>query len=329
MAMPSLLSYEERALYSTWGLSFSQVQKQNATSAMLLRLWAYFDHEDLWFELLREGRSSGPAWLQELMTDPLEFDKTMRVLCEYGLADADTTAWERGTESRGYSTHGCVHAWTTHVLNEVQNDDMAQLAMECVGSHVPGTAEREYWVVQRRLMRHADRCLAMAVNRTSVAKGDDWVLESLGGLYRAQGRLDDAEAMYEHALLGYEKRLGRDHMSTLNTVNNLGILYRAQGRSVDAEAMYKRVLQGKEAPLGRDHTSTLMTVNNLGLLYRAQGRLDDAEAMYERALQGYEKALGRDHMSTLDVVHNLGILYKKQGRLDDTEAMYERALQGY
>ncbi|KAF2740298.1 hypothetical protein EJ04DRAFT_548751 [Polyplosphaeria fusca] len=49
---PNLSSYEDRTLYSTWQISYEHVEQQNSLSAMLLRLWAYFDNYDLWLELL-------------------------------------------------------------------------------------------------------------------------------------------------------------------------------------------------------------------------------------------------------------------------------------
>jgi tetratricopeptide (TPR) repeat protein len=52
--------------------------------------------------------------------------------------------------------------------------------------------------------------------------------------------------MYQRALAGYEKALGPDHTSTLETVNNLGLLYRAQGKLAEAEQMYQRALAGYE-----------------------------------------------------------------------------------
>ena len=152
---------------------------------------------------------------------------------------------------------------------------------------------------------------------------------SRGLLYRDQGKLAEAEQMYVRALAGYEKALGPDHTSTLDTVNNLGNLYRDQGKLAEAEQMYVRALAGYEKALGPDHTSTLNTVNNLGNLYRDQGKLAEAEQMYVRALAGYEKALGPDHTSTLDTVHNLGNLYRDQGKLAEAEQMYVRALAGY
>jgi hypothetical protein len=44
-----------------------------------------------------------------------------------------------------------------------------------------------------------------------------------------QGKLVEAEQMFERALQGREKAWGPEHTSTLNTVNNLGNLYANQG----------------------------------------------------------------------------------------------------
>ena len=71
-------------------------------------------------------------------------------------------------------------------------------------------------------------------------------VNNLGALYSDQGRLKDAEMMYERALAGYEKAMGPEHTSTLNTVKYLGILYVNQGRLKDAKMMYERVRAGKE-----------------------------------------------------------------------------------
>jgi len=47
---------------------------------------------------------------------------------------------------------------------------------------------------------------------------------NLGLLYASQGKLDEAEKMYQRALQGFEKAWGLDHTSTLDMVNNLGFL---------------------------------------------------------------------------------------------------------
>ncbi|RYO22811.1 hypothetical protein AA0113_g12754 [Alternaria arborescens] len=194
--------------------------------------------------------------------------------------------------------HSCVHAWTKHVVNERWDDALAGLALRCVGLHVPGNSRPEYWVIQRRLLGHANRCQEVISVGFGERDGEESLTEAihnLGLLYAHQGKLDKAEEMFKRALQGKEKALRRDHTSTLDTVNNLGVLYKNQGKLDKAEEMYERALQGCEKALGRDHTSTLDTVNNLGLLYAHQGKLDKAEVMLERALEGYEKRFGLDH----------------------------------
>ena len=47
-------------------------------------------------------------------------------------------------------------------------------------------------------------------------------VNNLGILYGDQGKLAEAEQMYQRALAGKEKALGPDHTSTLDTVDNLG-----------------------------------------------------------------------------------------------------------
>ncbi|KAF6787862.1 NB-ARC and TPR domain protein, partial [Colletotrichum sojae] len=324
---PELMEYD-RALYTTWDISLRHIKRQNHYASKLLRLWAYFDNYDIWYELLRAGNSEKPRWLGKMTKDKLSFEAAMRVLCEYGLAEPNAHSQEVGPESTGYNMHGCVHAWTIHVLNTEISQKLGSIAMRSVASHVPSREERKYWVTQRRLLQHADRCVEI-FEESADEEDDHWGFHELGSLYSDQGRLKDAEAMYQRALHGKEKAWGPDHTSTLDTVNILGNLYLKQGRLKDAEAMYERALQGKEKAWGPDYTSTLDTVHNLGNLYKAQGRLEDAEAMYQRALQGCEQALGPNHTSTLDTVNNLGIIYSDQGRLKEAEAMYERALQGY
>ena len=82
-----------------------------------------------------------------------------------------------------------------------------------------------------------------------------------------RGKLAEAEKMYERALRGTEEALGRNHTSTLDTVNNLGNLYADQGKLAEVKKMYERVLRETEEAFGLNYTSIFGTVNNLGILY--------------------------------------------------------------
>lgn len=323
---PQLTTYEDRSLYTTWQITLDRIQQRNAASAKLLKLWAYFDRQDVWFQLLRHATPTDDESIRKLIEDELNFTEAVMLLCSFGLVDADRTL-QLQVGSGGYSMHSCVHSWTVFVLNKEWDEGLARIALTCVASGIPCTNEKNWWLLQRRLLQHATRQDLFIKNGKVDVAELDWAFHNLGGLYHNQGKLADAEMMYIRALQGKEEALGPDRTSTLDTVNNLGVLYADQGKLAEAEEMYIRTLQSKEDALGPDHTLILDTVNNLGNLYANQGKLAEAEKMYIRALQGYEMALGPDHTSTLNTVNNLGILYADQGRLAKAEKMYIRALQ--
>lgn len=89
MTSPQLSSYEDRSLYTTWQITFDRIKQRNAASAKLLKLWAYFDRQDVWFELLRHIKSADDEWIQRLTEDELNFNEAVALLCSFGLADVD------------------------------------------------------------------------------------------------------------------------------------------------------------------------------------------------------------------------------------------------
>ncbi|KAI0107085.1 hypothetical protein GGR51DRAFT_517343 [Nemania sp. FL0031] len=321
---PNLGSYQDRTLCSTWQLSYMQIQKQHPLAAHLLRWWAYFNNEDIWFELLQFKNPDGPAWINEL-TDELNFNQAIGALHNYGFVEPYVSASD-SVGSRGYSMHACVHSWTVSVLNKDPEDSLARATVACVAARVPSRNEDQFWSLQNRLLSHAAKFSVMRLDNDN---GIEWAFNNLGSLYADRGKMEEAEAMYIRALRGYEKAWGPEHTLTLSTVNNLGNLYSNQGKLEEAEAMYIRALRGKEKAWGPEHTSTLNTVNNLGAVYSDQGRLEEAEAMYIRALRGCKKAWGPEHISTLDTVYRLGALYFNQGKLEEAEAILIRTLRGY
>ncbi|KAF2711453.1 FabD/lysophospholipase-like protein [Pleomassaria siparia CBS 279.74] len=347
-----LQDYPGRSVWTTWAISYQAIRKKHEATANLMLLWSFLDNKDLWYGLFAEASQNSVTveemlskWIGDIASNEIEFIGAMQLLRNYSLIEE-----VQGTkETISYATHPVVHRWAYHYQAKRFESELGQLAVVAVGKAVPHDSARDYWILQRRLLPHAQTCALWLGNsqgskdfggNTTYASGSDEnvkeqvLLDSihlLGNLFLDQGKLAEAEQMYERALQGTEKALGPNHTSTLETVHNLGCLYAGQEGKLDkAEQMYKRALQGTEKALGPNHTSTLETVHNLGCLYAGQeGKLDKAEQMYERALQGTEKALGPNHTSTLETVHNLGCLYAGQeGKLDKAEQMYERALQG-
>jgi len=219
---------------------------------------AYFDNQDLWYELFQAGLNGEPLWWSEIVKSKARFNYAMSLLHDYSLVEI---------QAGNYSLHTCVHDWTMGFLNRIIDDKLCHLAIRCIGLSVQYDTEAEYWVVNRRLAQHVQR-----LGHDRIKASIDWSSIEMTDLYRIAylcKQIDmnaEAEAMYLRALQGFEKAWGAEHTSTLDTVNNLGTLYADQGKMAEAEAMYLRALQGYENVMGADHPRTRVIARNLNAL---------------------------------------------------------------
>lgn len=322
------LTFYDHALYTTWNMSLEYIQAQNILAVKLLRLWAYFDHQDLWYQLLAAGNHRSPGWFSDLVEDEMNFNAAIQLLCDHALV-------ERLKGSDGYGMHTCVHAWVVHVLNAEKDIEMARLALICVSEAAPLEENPECWKIGQRLLSHARQRSASIVDSTDPDALDNKTtlnaIHNLGYLYNSQSKWNEAEEMYLHALKGCEKMFGAEDIKTLSTVTNLGLVYRNKIDLKKAEEVLLRALTGYEKIMGAEHIKTIGAGNNLGVVYLEQNKLEKAEDMLLRALTGYEKTWGVEAsmLPMLDTILNLGILYQKQSNLKKAEEMYLRALAGY
>ena len=85
-----LLDYEDRTLYSTWNLSLQQVRSQDPEAAELLRLMAYLDNQDVWYELFQAGTKDLGLWWLDVVKNKIRFDRAMSKLHDYSLVEIRT-----------------------------------------------------------------------------------------------------------------------------------------------------------------------------------------------------------------------------------------------
>jgi tetratricopeptide (TPR) repeat protein len=318
--------YSNGNLISTWMISYQEIQKNTPSAAKLLLLLACYDNQDIWYDLISQGirYENEPGWLYEIASTEINFSLATQALLGYSLIQTNQA-------SGSYSLHPVVQDWCQGYTLQENMKEIMDIAIISTGFSVAFSEDPQFWISQHRLLPHADCMIKSLQNREGPFEQPIMMdaIHNLGILYRDQGKLQEAKAMLQQALAGYEKVLGPDHTSTLDSINSLGILYRDQGKLQEAEVMSQQALAGYEKVLGPDHTSTLASINNLGNLYSDQGKLQEAEVMLQRALAGYQKALDPGHTFTIMVIHNLGILYSRQGKLQEAEAMLQRALAGY
>ncbi|KAA8894431.1 hypothetical protein FN846DRAFT_819409 [Sphaerosporella brunnea] len=317
-ALPNVTGNERdssRAVTTTWKITVDRIQQENPQSIQLLGLMSFLSPEEISEEML-----TGAPFLKDMRPVPLK--KAFALLLNFALLYR--------LESSNYRLHRLVSFSIRELLNleDPQRghellETAVKLIVQCFPEDISGNMTK-----CTHLLSHAITSLGH-VSRYNLKFPSLWSLQNdVGRVFSENGDNSGALKWYQRAMDGYEKTLGRDHASTLNTVNNMASAFDDQGKYDKALEWYQRALDGYEKTLGRDHPSTLDTVDNMAIVFRRQGKYDKALEWHQRALDGKEKTPRRDHPSTLVTVNNMAIVFHSQGEYDKALVWYQRALHG-
>ena len=86
------------------------------------------------------------------------------------------------------------------------------------------------------------------------------------------GRWSKAYEMQVFHLRKTEKLLGKEHPSTLRSINSLALVLSSQGKYNEAEEIHQQVLALKEPVLRKEHPDTLTSKNNLTEVWSYQSK---------------------------------------------------------
>ena len=291
---------------------------------MLLQFLAYFDTQDIWYELLKGGsKKTDIPILREVLGNEVKFYSTMKMLQNYSLVEMNN---RRNT----YSLHVCVHDWATHYLNGSFHEDLYWTAVHSLVKSAPDISvkaphvSRRWWPHVNRLTRGPFWYLVEL--EAAPRKFDD--IRRIAAMLVHQGKFADASAIYKLAVDGMEDALDADDPRLIKLLNNCSLSYRNSSRLEESEALMQRALRSSLKVHSEQDPMTLRIMHNLGLLYIDLMRYDEAEELIKRVLKGREEKYGINDPSSLGTIHKLGMLHKKQGKFDEAEAMYRRAMKG-
>ncbi|KAL7272487.1 hypothetical protein RUND412_004696 [Rhizina undulata] len=289
------LPADKASILTTWRLSFEELSEE---AKKLLYLCAFLSNEDIPTELFHRG-SSAVNWIKELK-DKDRFEDAIGELFAFSLAKpknpSDASFWVHPSAIGGSSS-------------EKSSVD---------------------WIFERRIFSHLGVC------KDNISKyfkeSDNGKVSSasmtIGRTYNGLGYYKQAKALYLISLEVYEKTLGTDHISTLNTVDAIASALYELGRYDEAIQWFQRALAGKERGLGQDHLSTMKTVNNMANVFESLGRYNEALKWYQRALAASEKVVGKDVLFTLGILNNIGVAFAKKAQYKDALGCHQRVLAG-
>ena len=338
--------YGESVL-GTWETSFEAIAKQDLAAARLLSLLAFVNFEDIFMSLFGgedsnayadglehitgESKAAGidqPKWQSYLSGGRqwtlYDLESALETLQSYCMLQ-----WR--SDQRSYAMHKLVQAWGHDRLEVEEQRPLSGLALELMAD---ATSKGEADPSQRlRLVPHVMACFG-AFSRVDpspdeVGRDDLGMIDRMGDFLYRMGRWSETYEIRVFHSTQVEAILGKQHPSTLTSMNNLALVLNSQGKYEEAEQMHRQTLALSESELGKKHPSTLTSMNNLARVLDRQGKYEEAEQMHRQTLALRESELGKKHPETLGSVYCLAYLLHGVKRYKDAELMYQRACAGY
>ena len=335
--------YGESVL-STWEASFEAIENHNPAAARLLGLLAFINFEDIFLGLFNgdsagalvsaptsavepseASTSSVETWWMFLFGErrwtAYDLESAFETLQEYSMIQ-----WKSDQES--YAMHKLVHAWGQDRLEEDRQRQLSSLALELMADiTAKDQIDPDH---QLRLVPHLMACFGIfAPLQESLDEFSTDQLSMIKGIVKflyESGRWSEAYNLQAFLLGKVEKMLGKEHPSTLISMDNLAVILDKQGKYKEAEEMHQRVLLLRERVLGKEHPHTLSSMNNLASAMDDQGRYEEAEEIHRRVLLLRERVLGKEHPDTLSSMNNLATVLYHQCKYEEAEEMHQRVL---
>jgi tetratricopeptide (TPR) repeat protein len=301
---------------TTWNLSFSTVEQQNASAADLLRLCAFLAPDAIPEVIITKGAKELGSLLASVAVDPFLLNEAIEHLRDYSLLARDPQA-------QILTIHRLVQAVLRDTLPVETQQQWMQRAVHAVDAAYPGP-DIANWPALERLLPHMLICATWIEQASLITTEASRLVKQMGAYLDARARYHDAKPLLKQALTICEQRLGTDHLDTAQCLNDLAMLYVNQGRYEEAESLLRRALAICEQRLGTDHPDTIQRCNILAELYRLRGKFEEAEQLLVDAK--YAQQLSDDRSHIVNSLNILALLYWDQWKHADAEPLLVCAL---
>ncbi len=336
-------------VFTTWELSFQQLQSQvseNSIEAKLLTLFAFFDEKDISEQLFvefdsRQEEMSESAklliWLNAFSNASGQWESDLFTDALIRLRDSSLLqAFTR--ESDGFhhsSLHPLIKDWIRLRTNESISRENTYMAATLVKEILVHSWQKQHFklalLTRQRITSHIialeESYEEYANSQTCIRLNQKILDEYISSqfwfarfLFKA-GLYPLAETINHRINAQNEKILGPDHPNTLASMGNLASIYQNQGRWEEAEELEVQVIERRKRVLGVENPDTLTSMECLASTYRDQGRWKEAEELGIQLIETSVRVLGLEHPDTLTSMGNLASTFWNQGRWEEAEEL--------
>jgi tetratricopeptide (TPR) repeat protein len=300
------------SVFQTWRLSLDQIRQQVPRAVEILSLMCVLYRQSISRKLLQdEGESQ------------VILDRALATLKNFSLIQEEKI-------QQTYEIHRLVQLSTQWWLEQEKTlKKWQERALDVLRRECPSSHNVENWKVWESLRPHITIVQGYHFGQAEQKLQYADITSRMGGYSQAVGRYTVALKMEEEALTIRRGLLGKEHPSTLTSMNNLAGVLNNQGKYSQAEEMHRQELRLCETVLGKEHPNTLTSMNNLAKVLGGQGKYEQAEEMHRQVLRLRETVVGKEHPDTLTSMNNLARVLNNQGKYEQAEEMHRQVLRLY
>jgi tetratricopeptide (TPR) repeat protein len=350
-------SAKETALnvFTTWELSFQQLQEQEAPNlqkSQVLTLFAFFDCKVISERLfqsyfLRNGLNNDQEGLIQSLFGSFTgtqnewhhqaFVQSLSDLAQMSLIQA----WSRDEEGLcQLSLHPLIKDWIRLRTDIVSFQNYMIITAWILADRLESCRRHNQFEMslsnKQALLSHLDaykenfESLKLGLSQSAfealydeLETAEDWFSDFL----RFNGSLTEAEAICRRLTVWRETNFGFQNEGPLSSLGDLALVLEDQGKYGESEEIILRVLDQRQNVLGRDHLDTLVSLHNLAFLLGRQSKYGEAETLTRLVLSHRQRRLGQDHPEVLTSLNNLALLLNCQGKYQVAEVINRAVLQ--
>jgi len=273
----------ERAVMTTWKVSYEAIEKVNSKATKLLDALSFLSPSEIQEEITSMDKLL-------FFADQFEIEDALSLLQDFAFISVFYTV----NQIRAFRMHRQMKLWTADSLIDVEA--MAKYAIDMLSGKFEqySMADLAYFTT---IVPHVEALLQRSRLQAPIGLDLDQakLLCNTARYHRDTGQFQIAADYLDKSYKLFEKN--GDEKLILRTLSDLGVLAERKGQFDHALHLYGKAMAKRENILGEDHLDTLTSANYMTRAYSDQGQYDKALQWYTRAFSGYEKILGEEHQT--------------------------------